>query len=558
MNEKDESITRIIMATGLIFLLLCIMPFIVQSLLFFIQVGVTKYTLPAVCFGLGIFAIGNFIIWKIKYSYIFLWLTSIVVIVFLSTWLCISVYDFSYDGMWYHQDAVFLLAKGWNPAQHILSENETARSALFVNHYPKAVWISQACFYAVTNLLESAKVVNWFIMYATFCLSVIAIKHFLQANWFLSIFIALIITLNPVVVCQLFSFYVDGIVANVLACIILLTLLWIKGLITTRLFAFCIIVTSIFCINIKFTTIIYLGVFATGFLIYTYIFNRSIWLRIAGGIALTFILGTLAFGYSTYLRNTIEKGHPFYPIMGEKNLGKEIQNVPLPANFIDVNRFQQFNLATFAKPVWSRAPLESRPKALFTFNGIKEYDEFRRADAEMSGFGPLFAEVILVVLFGLIMLLVINRKAFTVPFIIFFFTLIISIIINPSFWYARYVPQLWLLIILLALFLYVSKPSKKLSLVILIGMLINIGLVMQQNFITHFKKTHDLNDDLVLIKAQEGKCILHPGWMRSFNVKLVEKEIPYTKAINTYSADSIKLIRNMEITGAFYVISSVK
>lgn len=80
--------------------------------------------------------------------------------------ICILVsnyfYDVSFDGQWYHQDAIILLSEGWNPFHDIaLVNNQTSGNcAPYLNHYPKASWIAGACLYKFTNSIQIAKSFN--------------------------------------------------------------------------------------------------------------------------------------------------------------------------------------------------------------------------------------------------------------------------------------------------------------------------------------------------------------------------------------------------------------
>ena len=121
-------------------------------------------------------------------------------------------YDFSFDGQWYHQDAIILLKNGWNPFYDlpILDEIASGKNANYINCYPKAPWTISACLYATTGAIEYAKFYQLILLAASFFLSL----HF-TLRWFtLSLvsasLLSFVIAFSPVVVGQSLSFYVDG------------------------------------------------------------------------------------------------------------------------------------------------------------------------------------------------------------------------------------------------------------------------------------------------------------------------------------------------------------
>ena len=79
-------------------------------------------------------------------------------------------FDFSFDGQWYHQDAIILLKNGWNPFydQPILDEIASGKNANYINCYPKAPWTISACVYATTGAIEYAKFYQLVLLFASF------------------------------------------------------------------------------------------------------------------------------------------------------------------------------------------------------------------------------------------------------------------------------------------------------------------------------------------------------------------------------------------------------
>ena len=70
--------------------------------------------------------------------------SSFLMIVACFTLLCGAVFDISYDGQTYHQEAIIQLSRGWNPFLEEISDlylvEQTALEAA-INFYPKAPWV---------------------------------------------------------------------------------------------------------------------------------------------------------------------------------------------------------------------------------------------------------------------------------------------------------------------------------------------------------------------------------------------------------------------------------
>lgn len=551
--HKKETIEELWLQSGSFLLLLGTLPFILQSLLFIPGMGAGGWLLPFIFTGLSMFY-GWFLIRKnIPVGIIATWYLLVVGLLCVAGWASINVYDFSYDGMWYHQDAVRLMVQGWNPYHHFLSPQETGGSYLFVNHYPNAIWTAEAVVYAFTNKLESAKIINWVFLYAAFCLSAVTLRKVFSLSWVWAVLAALMISFNPVVIYQLFSFYVDGIIASLILCLFLLVLLYKTGNLSLHLFLVLIACTVIFLINTKFTALVYVCLFGAAYLVYEWMLNKREVVKSIVVLGCIVALGVLLFGYSSYVNNTITKGHPFYPVMGDDNVGEVIVNTPDPADFKGKNRFEQFNLATFAQPVWSRAPSSSRPKALFTIEGITLYDEYKRADPEMSGFGPVFAEILCLLLGGLLVLFIWNRKVFTLSVCIGLAALVCSIICIPAFWHARYAPQIWMFVCILILLLLRTKYTAWLGYVMILIQLVNCGMVAQQNWDTQIGKTRELNTFFSQLRAQRKFSIVYEGWTGPFKIKLKENDIRYVSVQNAYPENAIVYFPHTGMCGAYVV-----
>ena len=106
-------------------------------------------------------------------------------------------FDLSWDGQWYHQWGIYLIADDWNPLMGPM-QDFTPQLHTSVRHFPKGPWYVAAAIYEATGNFEAGKcpaVLSWAVMgLAVFAASL---------DWGLkrraAVAIALVVALNPVV-----------------------------------------------------------------------------------------------------------------------------------------------------------------------------------------------------------------------------------------------------------------------------------------------------------------------------------------------------------------------
>jgi len=435
-------------------------------------------------------------------------------------------FDFSFDGQWYHQDAIIFLKNGWNPFYDspILDEIVSGKNANYINCYPKAPWTISACVYATTGAIEYAKFYQFVLLGASFFLSI----HFML-RWFplsiLSAFLlSFVVAFSPVVVGQTLSFYVDG----QLAVFTLLTLYflcdWISNLekkVPLVLLGLCLIYLA----NIKFTGLIYSMIFL--FFAFTWVFwkDRGRALKMLLRLSMVMTLAIFVFGFPTYGTNILHKGHPFYPIMGKNNEGKEIASSQYPLNFFGKNRFDKFYLASFALPNYTAPKTHpSIPKVLFTSNVVKASLPYYRnhQPVEMSAMGPLQAELLILLVPLFLLSFLFYRKVWIY---VLFFGLATSCVIQPEFWNYRYVPQLLFIYLLVIIPVLLSKYwlVKFYGHLLLVGFSVSFMFAHIEYYQWNTEMTGLLNKNFAALKDKPYR--LKKGWMMSFGLKLEERDL---------------------------------
>jgi hypothetical protein len=191
--------------------------------------------------------------------------------------------------------------------------------------------------------------------------------------------------------------------------------------------------TFAFFTNLKFTGLVFGIMFVATFV------GEAIWQRRwhLGTLAtlpmsLGLFAGVCFTGFDPYITNMRDNGHPFYPIMGKDAI--DIITPHLSADFHKRPRPVQLALSLFSRPSNDNRPPRLKVPFATTASQLRA---FRFADVRIGGFGPWFGEIVLV---SLAFIRWPWRRSF-VPALAGI--CVASAFVNPALWWARYVPQLW-------------------------------------------------------------------------------------------------------------------
>ena len=130
-----------------------------------------------------------------------------------------KTYDLTYDGNAYHKTAIAFMKEGWNPLYEsardfqqdhttVIPINEKSKVDIWIEHYPKATWIIGALMYNLTDNIEAGKAVTIILTIMVLILSYNILSKIFSKKW--TIIFSLLLTLNPIVLGQFFSYYLDG------------------------------------------------------------------------------------------------------------------------------------------------------------------------------------------------------------------------------------------------------------------------------------------------------------------------------------------------------------
>lgn len=431
---------------------------ILAALLFALGETVSGYWLPAGCL-LGAGTTAFFYGRKPGLAFVVECVAALLVGV-LCTYAAGQLYDFSIDGNHYHKLAVGLLRDHWNPLQiqpqTLLPEIPTDHAALWVEAYCKLTWIWGASLYALTGQMETGKMYTLLGMMAVMGLTFYFLKTLGRDSFFCMIF-SLAAASNPIAFAQFDTFYVDGFLQLVLYMLVLSLLMALReDLFNPRVSASLVAASMIVCGNIKFSGLLYGGLFCIAFFLLksgiTYGKDADWWKhRIRSGLLFLALAVVTIFGVgnSSYGTNLVRHHTLTYPLTGAHAVDIIKYNTP----FSSENHFRNVlvSLYSYMDNFQYNLPRDGRPKSAelkipFTFHFSREFPMLLAPDARLSGFGPFFSGIwtccLLVILGALLRMPRGRKKALLLT--------MTGVCLGLTFgiresWWARYAPYLYFL-----------------------------------------------------------------------------------------------------------------
>lgn len=359
----------------------------------------------------------------------------------LALWsvVCGLIFDWSYDAMYFHKQAIIALKEGWNPLyESSLDATVFAQYPdmdLWLDNYPKGSWIFSAVIYSVTNHLETAKGVNLLFLLPVFALALDAMRTVFGMGKKKSLVFALLFVLNPVFICQLFTSYNDLPVGAFMIMTALLAMKIVSGKANrfTYLILFCALA---FSCTVKFTAPVLCAAVLLPFGIY-YIWKARRdyrnWLRPVAAVLAGFTVGGFVLGFNPYVKHMLEGKHVIYPVMGEGSY--DIMNTNPPKGFEDKSTPEKLLFSLFAK---TDNMIENEPKLKIPFSVHEsEWIHLSNADIRIGGFGVLFSGILLLSLLIFILAAAVKRKI-NADIAIMLSVLTLLALFFPESWWARY------------------------------------------------------------------------------------------------------------------------
>jgi hypothetical protein len=356
--------------------------------------------------------------------------------------------DNSWDGLVYQQEAVVRLAAGWNPVTTESSSRYGVGEELYLDHYPKASWIMAAAVLKATGHIEAGKLFNLTLMIAAACFCLSTLLRLTRLPRVSASALSVLVALNPVFVYQSTTFYVDNLLASTLTVIVAGLIIFVtegrrQALVVAMLAAG---IAS----NVKFTGLIYaallLGLAA---LIIWRRHGVSAAARYAAAAAIAGLVATAVLGYAPYVHNLVDHHDPFYPATPKYGLLDTTTQVP--ANLLHADRVTRFLVSSFSRSEPVRPPHSTRLKLPLSI-GLEEAHGLYSADLESGGFGPLYGALLLLAGVAAASLYSVRSTRRIAGIVLLTIgCVLVTMFVHRETWWARYIPQAWLLPMLIAI-----------------------------------------------------------------------------------------------------------
>lgn len=533
-NNVIQNILDIIKDSAVFLLLFIGINILLSSVLFLVNVSISELN---IILSAILTAISVILLYKKKEKNKVIISAGIAIIILIFALFVASfTYDRTWDGNTYHKLAVGILKDGWNPVYQTAEEyialdpsnlgiEDDGRNSIWVEHYPKASWIFAANVYSVTGSIETAKIINMLMMYIAF--GIIINYMYKKVNFIFAFLIAFFIAINPVTIVQVFNYYIDGLMGlciYIILCMLLaLSDRSIKDKNERREYLLILAIAIIICINLKFTGLVYAGMFCIMFFVYWLIraFKegnfKEAFIKYMIYYVTVVLIAVCIVGFSSYVQNLFVKGHPLYPLMGKDKV--DIMTYNEPKSFITRGPIDKFFTSMFAVSENIQSNNTDRDPVLkvpFTFS-IKELKQFARPDTRMAGFGIWFSGIFVFTIIGIgyVIFTLLKKKSYEEFGLLLAFLLVCTllVLITDGSWWARYVPYIYLLPILLVYLLAKTetKVNKIIAFIMSALLFANIGAVSISQFAYQYITRNDIAKKIIEMKSieeQNGKVVV--------------------------------------------------
>lgn len=460
-----------------------------------------------------------------------------VLIILFSLAFSAFYFDLSWDGQWYHQAAIYELQSGWNPIFEPLRKFN-GHNDLSIVHFPKNTWYYAASIYSTFGNFEAGKSLNILVLAATI-LIVYATSIEFGLSKQKSLGLTILLALNPVIWSEVTTYLVDGSLFLYLTIYIVTLFSSYKNTNNTVLF---IGFMAIVClINIKFTGLVFFCFLAVFAFIYILIWKREFILKFIVSHIITLIFAVFVFGFNPYITNTLERGHPLYPIMGTEKFpsvfeqtGRDDNDIyETPKNMQGKGIITRFFYAHFGRP--GNAPYNNVQNAVLMYpftSKMSEWSAYHYHETRVSGFGPLFSGILILSVILFIWVLIDIKKSRWI--LIFSWLAIIStLLISKHFWWPRFAPHIWFIPILpigISLWQSLSKVRTIFTWSLVVLLVLNGLIVAFVHMDWETRSSIHLFKQLSELKQNKTEIEINYGWFeKSMQEKLSAWGIKYTQ-----------------------------
>lgn len=424
-------------------------PFMETFAWLLVAIPLLSYALAVLALWLGI-PIGGFI-FPIAVCGAFLWvyvekdirrdvkwksIFSAVLVLGVTIVVSACIYDHSCDGQGYHACTIMELVNHWNPMYNTWVSSEVDNlTALWVEHYPRGMETIAATIVACVGSLEAGKALNLWFVIASIVYVYLFLQDYLPArSRYLRVWITLLVALNPVVVTQLFTYYIDWTLYTLLIILLINLYLFFKR---GEHGAFYIVVLLLFLVpsikpNITFWIFLW-GVICFFILLGRFRYKRP--LRLTAFFVTVALMGFLIGAYNPYLTNWQEHDSPFYPLAGSEKV--DIMSSQRLRVIQGTSRVESVLISLVSNPS------DNKQKEGLDIFGVSKENLLVSAsfDTRIGGFGIFFFESILL---AIVLFVCTGRIRRMTGYLWVLGGLFVSLFILPSGWWARYVAFFYL------------------------------------------------------------------------------------------------------------------
>jgi len=396
-----------------------------------------------------------------------------------------NIYDTSWDGQEYHAEAILQLMNAWNPLRDVLPEG--AASPLKLRFYAKGSWITAAALNIFVGDIEAGKALHLTLMLAAWLFSLAAVSTIAGLAWPYKVMVSLVLAINPVSICQMFTYYVDGQIGSLLISAVSLMILLDRR--PDRVLMLSLMLIVVLTINVKLNGAVYIGIITIGYWSWYALAKRERWGEFGAWLLAGGVVGAAFIGFNPYLNEFFSRLYTNRSAVSVPGYLSVFRTpVPdAPPNFFGKGRFEQLLISLSSKSevlFWS--PVKpSRLKLPFTVSQ-DEIQAFWAPDVRTGGFGPLFSGALILSLLILVTYIWNYRHAFkdNIALFVLVALTILSATPNPMMWWPRFAPQFWMVPALIGLIgCSFAGPAliRSLALVLFLTLSINNLLVASTN-----------------------------------------------------------------------------
>ena len=460
---------------------------VVTRIGFLMNVPINRFTL---WFALCVFVASALLIFKTQAIKTIVLFLGVLVLLGLSAYFLSKTYDTSWDGQGYHQSAVIALKNGWNPIyESDIHFEQRLPSQIFAESYPSAVWEVQATIYAISNSINSAKVINLAVSMVAFLVVYVLLRK-MTLGKITSIAITLLVVIQPLFIIQFLSFMQDGFGYQLIVVAIASLLYFILD--KNSIWAITMFILSeIYLASAKYShlpMVLMLGIICmfiviNRFLNKDYVLSKNL---AAAGVGL--MLFSIIFAYLPYGRNALFHHAVFYPTNITELSGSVTYN-NLPHNLENRYKITQLFYGLFsASQSYQSSDNRSETnvaslKIPFTFSETELSDSAKLYNNRAGAQGPLYSGILVI---SLLFCIGLSFKAQTqsekyvfygIYFIVGFIVVTSLFVPTPNL--IRYTSQTQLLPFVLfvpMLVLFQKRPVQVIGIVLILLLLVNNAL----------------------------------------------------------------------------------